>query len=405
MVLDKQRSTIPTQSEGLFESKQFETLSDGIYFIHTRYKNNIGWGPVQHYKIAIDTTPPSSFSIVFPNGQPTDSPTPTITFNSTDALSGIARDEINIDNNASIVVSESSYILPPQIPGKHTLKIGAFDNAGNAAENSINYEILSIEMPVITLVNKNVFTGEGGFFISGTANPKYKVRVVLKDKSGNAVYTDIKTPDTKGNWNASIDTPLKKQTYQFEIATIDDRGAVSTVVKSDLLTVRDRPLLVLGSIEITSTWFFVLFVLIVLGAFGLGSASIRFAENERSLDSIMAGRDIENVFNMFEKDINAILSKYTDNGLEPIGAMETKVLLEKLLSQLEKTKDYVKGDVGDINNKKHFFHFLFQKTKDLFEKTKGYMKDYMKKSVEYINDKRPLFHSLFQKIKNILHIK
>jgi hypothetical protein len=365
MVLDKFPGTMPTQSEGLFESKQFSSLADGIYYVHARYKNNIGWGPVEHYKIATDTTPPSKFSIVFPNGQPTDSPMPAIVFNSTDALSGINRYEISIDNNPPLVVSSNSYTLPLQIPGKHLLKISAYDNAGNATQSITNYEIISIAMPTITTVNKNVFSGEGGFFISGTAGNKFKVRVILKDQSGNIAFTDLKMPDVKGYWSASIDTPLKKQTYQFEIATIDDRGAVSTIVKSDFISVRDRPVLSIGSLEITATWFFILFVLIVLGAFLLGWASVRFAKKERNLESIMAERDIENVFNMFGKDIKTILSKYTDKGLEPTGAMETKVLLERLLSQLEKMKDYTKQDVTDINIQRHFLPSLIKRIKDL----------------------------------------
>jgi hypothetical protein len=365
MVLDKSGSTIPAESEGLFESKQFSALNDGIYYIHARYKNNIGWGPTLHYKIANDTTPPAKFSIIFPDGQPTDLPMPVITYKSTDSLSGIARYEISVDQNAPIIVSTSSSNLPLQIPGKHVLKISAYDNAGNATQNSLDYEIISIEPPTITLTNKNVFTGEGGFFISGTANSKFKVRVELKDKSGNAVYTDLKIPDEKGSWNASIDTPLKKQTYQFEVATVDSRGAVSTVLKSELLTVRDRPILTIGSIEITLTWFFVLFILIVLGAFGLGYTSVKFAEDERSLDTIMAGRDIENVFNLFKKDIKVILSKYTDQGLESNGVMEAKVLLEKLLSRMEELKGYVKEDVGDIGNQRHFLRSVVNKIKDL----------------------------------------
>ncbi len=365
MILDKFPNTIPTASEGLFESKQFGALEDGIYFIHARYKNNIGWGPLEHYKIALDTTPPTKFSIVFPDGQPTDNPAPVVNYKSADSLSGIARYDIGIDNNNSVTIPDSSYTLPLQAPGKHTLKISVYDNAGNSTQSSLNYEIISIEPPVITLVNKNVFTGEGGFFISGTADSKYKVRVVLKDQSGNAIYTDLKTPDEKGNWNASLDTPVKKDTYQFEVATVDTRGAVSNVVKSELITVRDRPILVIGGMEITLTWFFIFFVLIVLGAFGLGLASIKFADNERSLDSTMAGRDIENVFNMFTKDINTILSKYTDKGLEPGSALDAKYLLEKLLSQIEKMKKYVEGDVGDISNSRHFFHSLITKVKQL----------------------------------------
>ena len=365
MVLDKMPSTTPTISEGLFESKQFSSLSDGIYYIHARYKNNIGWGPVEHYKIATDTTPPSKFSIVFPNGEPTDSPAPAIIFNSSDALSGIARYEIAMDKNNPIVVSSGSYNLPHQIPGKHTLKIRAYDNAGNATEGSLGYEIISIETPVITNVNKNVFTGEGGSFVSGTVNPKFKVQVILKNQSGDTVYRDVKTPDKEGTWTAEIETPLKKSMYHFEVSSTDERGAVSTVVLSDSFKVRDRPIFVIGNLEINLPWFFALFVFVVILVFYLGFVSSRSAENERSLGSVMANRDIENVFTMFQKDIKVILSKYGDNGLEPTGAMEAKSLLEKLLSQTEKMKDYVKAGVGDINSKRRFARSIVVRIKNL----------------------------------------
>lgn len=365
IVLDKSATTTPSQSEGLFESKQFSALDDGIYYIHIRYKNNIGWGPVEHYKISNDTTPPSPFSIIFPNGQPTDMPMPTIVYKSTDSLSGIDRYEISVDKNAPIITKTDSFDLPLQTPGKHTLKISIYDGAGNAVRNSLDYEIISIEPPIITTVNKNVFAGEGGFFISGTANPKFQVRVVLKDKMGNIVHTDLKTPDAKGNWNTSIDTPLKKQSYQFEVATVDDRGAVSTVVKSEVLIVRDKPILTLGEIEITLTWFFILFVLIVFGAFSLGYMSLKFAENVRSLDSAMAGRDIENVFNLFKKDINTILSKFTSENLDSTQIMEVKMHLEKLSLQIDKMKEYTKEGVNDISNKKRFMPAFIRRIKNL----------------------------------------
>ena len=363
-VLDKSQGTVPAKSEGLFELKQFSALADGIYYLHARFKNNVGWGPVRHYKIAIDTTPPSTFSITFPNGEPGDNPIPVVSYQSGDSLSGLAHYDIGIDNNSSASVTASSFTLPPQLPGKHNLKISAYDNAGNAASQTVHFEIISIEPPTITFVSKNVFTGEGSLFSSGAANPTYKVKIALKDQFGNSVYTDTKTPDEKGTWNVNIDTPLKKQLYHLEAATEDNRGAVSNRVTSGQIAVRDRPLFTVGRIEITLTEFFALFILIVLGAFGLGRASLRFAENERNLDSTMAERDIENVFNLFEKDVSAILSKYTDKGLEPTAAVETKLLLEKLLSKLATMKDYVKQDVGDITNARHFFHALARKIKN-----------------------------------------
>jgi len=98
--------TVPEESEGLFDSKQFPSFQeDGVYYLHVRFKNNKGWGATAHYRIAIDTQPPLAFAIQIEGGPSTDNPRPKLLFQTGDALSGIDTYLVQINQDQPISVS------------------------------------------------------------------------------------------------------------------------------------------------------------------------------------------------------------------------------------------------------------------------------------------------------------
>lgn len=98
--------TVPEESEGLFDSKQFPLFQeDGINYLHVRFKNNKGWGTTAHYRIAIDTQPPLAFAIQIEGGISTDNPRPKLLFQTGDALSGIDTYLVQINQDQPILVS------------------------------------------------------------------------------------------------------------------------------------------------------------------------------------------------------------------------------------------------------------------------------------------------------------
>ena len=93
-------STVPTVTyDPPIGNKKIADVEDGVWYFHVRFRNDNGWGAITHFKIQIDTVPPSPFKVTFaPN--PHDDPTPIAVFNATDSLSGIDHYEIKIDNGA-----------------------------------------------------------------------------------------------------------------------------------------------------------------------------------------------------------------------------------------------------------------------------------------------------------------
>ncbi len=98
--------TVPGESEGLFDSKQYSAIQeDGVFYLHARFENNQGWGSTAHYRVAIDTHPPLAFNVQVEGGVSSDDPTPKLLFQTGDALSGIEAYLIQINQEEPIIVS------------------------------------------------------------------------------------------------------------------------------------------------------------------------------------------------------------------------------------------------------------------------------------------------------------
>jgi len=219
-------------SDGVFNTKSYKNLADGIWYFHLKLKNASGWGPVSHYKVKIDTTPPKSFIIKFIDGKETDNPCPTVLFDTTDSVSGIAYYKVKVggDNFNTVianVVKSNPYTLACQEPGKKTILVQAFDLAGNYTIATDEIVIKPIASPVLIDFPKQLKTDET-LIIKGTAIPNVEVTVMLAaggDYNGAEKQT-VKS-DQNGNFTFMADEKLKEGVYEVWAAASDSRGAKS----------------------------------------------------------------------------------------------------------------------------------------------------------------------------------
>lgn len=260
--INQQPNFAPTKSEGLFDNKMFPALSDGIWYLHVRFKNNVGWGPTEHYRLAIDSQPPLGFSVTTTGSGPSDNPTPTLQFNTSDSLSGISEYQIVLGNGDVVKVPTlnftGSFILPAQAPGKEHIVVRALDNAGNSTEDGVDLEILPITSPVISSVNKDLFKNGNGFEMEGTALAGETILFSLKNSNGSVAYSGNTQVDQNGNWYVKINQPFKAGTYTAEVVAQDKRGATSFPVKSDALKSN------IGGINTTVMAIILLFIIAII---------------------------------------------------------------------------------------------------------------------------------------------
>ncbi len=132
-----------------------DMLIDGEQYLTMQYKNQVGWGAILHRKILIDSTPPETFKInVFQGNSSTSFPF--LIFEANDPISGIQRYEMIIDEREpeEITPDEAKlgYLLGELIDGTYTVKVTAYDFAGNMTEASVAVFITAGWLPPSELV-------------------------------------------------------------------------------------------------------------------------------------------------------------------------------------------------------------------------------------------------------------
>ena len=229
---DRPSSNPGSKSDGFFDNKVYERLDDGIYYAHTRLINSLAAGPIEHFKIMVDATPPEPFEIILPDGKITANPTPRIRFETTDNLSGIDRYEIKISGqnggdwfNAA-TLKTASYLLPKLKPGEHQIFIRAYDKAGNYAEAKGIIAVSPIASPKITEHPNNIISPGEKLVMKGEALPKAIVEIHL-NKRGKEPIVFNALADEKGNWEAIYENIISSGAYEAWAKQILDTGAES----------------------------------------------------------------------------------------------------------------------------------------------------------------------------------
>lgn len=332
--INKQPIYSPSESEGLFDNKMFSALSDGIWYLHVRFKNDIGWGPTTHHRIAVDTKAPLPFEVTSNEGEVTDDPNLTLYFKASDALSGIREYRVRVDNgNWAVIPSKvfkGSYKSPIQNPGNHHTTIQAMDNAGNSIETGIDHEVLPLASPTFTFATDKIYSNtSAGLSFNGTALPSTEILFLLK--KGGAVITSNTIPvDASGNWAFAYGEALRNGRYVATIQSKDARGALSLVVTAPEIRVTGK---------YTNT--IIITLVILLGALFGGFWFYERRRERTKLRIQVAERDTANVFNMIKTDVEKLRDAQKTET-----TADDEFIADKLKKNVEKMGSYVKDEIG-----------------------------------------------------------
>lgn len=174
-VLDNSPATVPDDvSEGTATGISYDNLADGIYYFHIKVLEDGIWGGTTHFAIHIDATPPAAFT---PNISPSSYTTnqdPVITFQTTDAESGVDHYElkfISLDLPAGSTASGTEpFFIEASSPytqhlslGRYNVVVRAYDVAGNFYQVSVPLTIVS---PIFELVGAEGLRIEGNTVLS-----------------------------------------------------------------------------------------------------------------------------------------------------------------------------------------------------------------------------------------------
>lgn len=334
---------VPTESEGLFDSKMFRALPDGVSYLHVRFKNSFGWGATIHYRIAVDTAPPTAFEISVAEQNPTDVPDPTIRFASADSASGIDHYEIRINEGDVISTTNPSFVLPKLAPGEHTVRVYVFDRAGNATLAMLALSIIPLPSPIIDDYSSQAWIGEGNIYASGSTQPDTRILVALLDIKGQNVYTTEIQPGVDGSWTMRVDEPLKRGDYELSFIATDSRGRQSYPV-IEMVRVRARPLLTLFGVNISESWFYVITSCMMIGAFIFGLFMQKKKDRRVARRKFQAEKDMFNNVEILKKDIGQLESALQKGNLD-----EVKFAADHIRKTVKQGESYVVESIRDIS--------------------------------------------------------
>ena len=238
-ILNTTPDSVPSvKTEGLFDFKNLSGLIEGKNYFHIRRINSHGAGETTHYSLFVDLTPPAPFRIQFINRNTASSEVfyatsgsgVSIEFSATDALSGIGRYDIRVDDGewmkAVVPVDGGVYAFRDLANGPHQVVVRAIDKAGNFTEATAQIFIEPITAPTITDYTKHLTSPGEKFFAEGSAAPLASVEARMT-KGGDTPIILSARADESGNWNVSYDGILKSGSYTLVAKQTLPSGAES----------------------------------------------------------------------------------------------------------------------------------------------------------------------------------
>ena len=340
IAVDDLPSTEPSKAESaLVTGKKLGTFDEGIAYIHVQFRNNIGWGPVTHHRIAIDQGAPLPFEITIDERE-SENPTPTLTFPTVDALSGISHALVTIDGGKALRSASTTLTLPAQKPGQHTAEVEVYDFAGNKATNSIDFVTIALESPIIEFINTSVSQGES-LFISGRTIESGFVDILIVDKDGVEQLETTALADVDGKWNASIDVSFTTGNYFVQATVRDLRGATSFPTEAQSFRVRAKTILSIGFVELG--WFEIAVMILFLALTGASLAGYYYIMEQQKMSAYqtIAIRDVKKMIALLDKDVVALAGWIEGAKLTKHARTEVEHLFGKLQDTLAKTKKYI----------------------------------------------------------------
>lgn len=345
---DQNPNTVPQDVEPvLVNGKNFGKMEQGIHFVHVQFRNNRGWGETTHYKMSVDVDPPVEFEAKI-ESLISDNPTPRVTFETFDALSGFSHVVLAVDGQEVLRTTGTAVALPVQSPGEHVLLVTVFDHAGNSVEDDLTFEILPLPTPSIEFISRSV-AGDEFPYASGKTVPDGTVELVVFNASQQEVFQGTVQSDGGGSWGMTINESLPPGRYQLAARVSDMRGAISFFTGMESFRIRPKTVISIGPF-IDLGWFEVLlFIILSLVAAGsLVAWKLTQRRRTRQAYQTIAKRDINAFSDQLMKNIEELEQSVASlkKGLPAKAQTDMKQHISSLQSVVKRMRKYLGEEVS-----------------------------------------------------------
>ena len=207
-------------------------LTDGIQYLSIKFQNQVGWGAITNRVIKIDTIAPEKFDIDI-QASNSQNGFPLVVFAADDATSGIDRYELFVADREPVEISPDEaalgYLLGELEDGTYTVRVIAYDLAGNSTESSV---------PVLITAGwtKAVETEEGSSFWAFFTPLNLFVILLLVIIVIQLVYIIYERKQ-----HAKVEEKLRKETREIQDQMEKIFSALRDEIYDQINTITKRP--------------------------------------------------------------------------------------------------------------------------------------------------------------------
>lgn len=355
LLYDKRPVSSPSVLYGVIDHKQLSDVSDGVYYFHAQFENASGWGAIAHMRFQIDATPPKPFTIAVVQQSSEGHPQAIISFETTDATSGIDHYTVAVADTVPVTVTpdeaSKTYSLPIGDSGRQRIVVKAYDRAGNTTTESMTLAIVAIEPPTITTYSKQLNAGDP-FTVSGTTYPDASVLVTIKNSSGDT-DTESTIADGSGDFSLTWTKRLSADAYSFTAVAKNAAGATSASSEPRTFAASDTPLAEWGSTVLGYLLF--AFAVVAGVAFVIGVGYIlwyRLSHLRRRLKhiAVRSGRGVQYDFERIMDDLHSLATLLHKAKQKRELTQEEDVILETLKHHLKKMENDILSRLEQIDD-------------------------------------------------------
>jgi hypothetical protein len=268
-ILNQSDSTTPDETtEANTGQTEFEISGDGVWYWHLRAKYAGGWSNVAHYRLQIDRTAPEPFTIEVSRDGGTADPTPILTWQATDALSGIAKYMSQLNETEPILVT-SPQTLELTRTGDHLVKIVATDRAGNTRTAEISLTLTGYPPPAITSVTEQ-FVLLDQVTVRGTAQAGDTVTIYLDGQELGTTQAGPVLPSNQADiiirfpWSFTSSRIIGPGHHKLTATATSPTGQVSQSTEPREVFVNGQSIIVGGRVYATFAYAPIVLVIILL---------------------------------------------------------------------------------------------------------------------------------------------
>ncbi len=355
-LLDGNSGSIPTKVyDTPISDISLTDLDEGVQYFHLQFKNEDGWGRVSHYRLAVDTQAPSSFTIELPEEADLSNPEQTLLLKAEDEASKVLRFTVQLDGGEPYEYVDNeesgSIALPALDPGQHSVIIEAFDEAGNSLIDTFSFAILAFDKPQFTEypseINEEVIP-----VIKGITRPNATVGITLS-KLGAEPSEYTVNSDESGVFTFIPEGRLSLGVYEIGAVAIDQYGAKSEPADTIRLAVQQPGYLQIGSVLISVMSVIVplialLLLLVLAVVFFFGRLrKLRAGVVKESKEAIAV---LEEEFNRLQKLLTEQKDALADSRKSKSLTKAETALVDNMFTALQESNKRVKDELEDVED-------------------------------------------------------